>query len=141
MNTEDREIFDLLKEHQTIKAADNFTSNVMDTIYELEKEQSSQFQLNITVAGFLMFAAVLLSGGIIYYFGYSLVENPSSYLNLFSGVFTKQFSWFNNYMMQIVGFIQNHSFIFGIGFMIVALLSFERIILNRRMNINFLSIV
>lgn len=141
MNAEDKKILDLLKKNQAIKAPENFTDNVMSSIVEFEESKQNSFQLNTIFAGLLMLATIVASVGVFYFFDKSLIENVISYFAVLSEFFTHQFAWFNTYFIQFTVFVQHNVFAFGLGFILIALLSFEKIILKRKVSINMLTIV
>lgn len=141
MNAEDKKILDLLKKNQAIKAPENFTDNVMSSIVEFEESKQNSFQLNTIFAGLLMLATIVASVGVFYFFDKSLIENVISYFAVLSEFFTHQFAWFNTYFIQFTVFVQHNVFAFGLGFILIALLSFEKIFLKRKVSMNMLTIV
>lgn len=141
MNVDDKKILDLLKRNRAIKAPENFTDNVMSSIIKFEESKQNSFQLNTIFAGLLMLATIVASVGVFYFFDKSLIENVTSYFAVLSEFFTHQFGWFNTYFVQFTIFVQHNIFAFGLGFMLIALLSFEKIILKRKISMNMLTIV
>lgn len=141
MDADDKKILDLLKRNRAIKAPDNFTDNVMSSIVEFEESKKTSFQFNTLFPSLLLMAAIMASVGVFYFFDKSLIENVTSYFAVLSEFFTDQFAWFNTYFIQFTVFVQHNVFAFGLGFILIALLSFEKIILKRKISMNMLTIV
>jgi len=141
MNTEDKKILELLKKNQAIKAPENFTDNVMSSIIEFEESNKPVVQMNTIIASLLMFAAVVASIGVFYFFDNSLIEIVTSYFAVIFKIFTHQFAWFNGYFVLFLNFVQENTFAFGLGFILIALLSFDKIFLKGKVRMNMLTIV
>lgn len=141
MNTEDKKILELLKKNQAINAPDNFTDNVMNSIIEFEESKKPVIQTNTIIASLLMLAAVLVSIGVFYFFDTSLIEVFTSYFAVVFKVFTHQFAWFNTYLVLLINFVQQYPFAFGLAFILIVLLSFDKIFSKGKTSMNMLTIV
>jgi len=141
MNTEDKKILELLRKNQVVKAPEDFTHNVMSSIIELEDSQKPVIQINALSATILIFIAVLSSLAVFYYFDNTIFDNIFSPLTFLSNVFSSQYSWFNEYLFQIGGILKQNIFVVGLIVSLIALLSFDSLILRRKLNINMLTIV
>jgi len=141
MNTEDKKILEILRKNQVVKAPDDFTHYVMNSITELEDSQKPVIQLNAVSAALLIFTAVLASLAVFYFFDNTIFENIFSPLTFLSNIFSSQYFWFNEYLFQIVGILKQNIFVVGLIVSLIALLSFDSLILKRKFNINMLTIV
>ncbi len=141
MNTEDKKIRELLNKLQVEKAPEGFTSNVMDSITEFEESSKTVIQMNTIIPALLVFTSILVSIGVFYFFDNSFFENIFSPIAFLSDIFNNQFAWFNSYLMQMVSILKQNTFALGLGVILIILLSFDRVILRRRLRINMLTIV
>ncbi len=141
MNTEDKEILELLRKDRAIKAPEDFTINVMNSIIELEENKKPAFQFNTLVISLFMLTTIVVSIVVFYLFDNTLFENFFSLITFFSEIFNNQFAWFNNYLLQISSLLKQNAFALGIAFSLLALLSFDRLIFKRKLRINMLSII
>ncbi len=141
MNTEDKKIRELLKNLQVEKAPEGFTSNVMNSITEFEESSRTVIQMNTIIPALLVFTSILVSIGVFYFFDNSFFENILSPIAFLSDIFNNQFAWFNSYLMQMVSILKQNTFALGLGVILIILLSFDRVILRRRLRINMLSII
>ncbi len=141
MNTEDKKIRELLKNLQVEKAPEGFTSNVMNSITEFEESSKTVIQMNTIIPALLVFTSILVSIGVFYFFDNSFFENILSPIAFLSDIFNNQFAWFNSYLMQMVSILKQNTFALGLGVILIILLSFDRVILRRRLRINMLSII
>ncbi len=141
MNTEDKKIRELLKNLQVEKAPEGFTSNVMNSITEFEESSRTVIQMNTIIPALLVFTSILVSIGVFYFFDNSFFENIFSPIAFLSDIFNNQFAWFNSYLMQMVSILKQNTFALGLGVILIILLSFDRVILRRRLRINMLSII
>ncbi len=141
MNTEDKKIRELLKNLQVEKAPEGFTSNVMNSITEFEESSKTVIQMNTIIPALLVFTSILVSIGVFYFFDNSFFENIFSPIAFLSDIFNNQFAWFNSYLMQMVSILKQNTFALGLGVILIILLSFDRVILRRRLRINMLTIV
>lgn len=141
MNTEDKKIRELLKNLQVEKAPEGFTSNVMNSITEFEESSKTVIQMNTIIPALLVFTSILVSIGVFYFFDNSFFENIFSPIAFLSDIFNNQFTWFNSYLMQMVSILKQNTFALGLGVILIFLLSFDRVVLRRRLRINMLTIV
>ena len=141
MNTEDKKIRELLKNLQVEKAPEGFTSNVMNSITEFEESSKTVIQMNTIIPALLVFTSILVSIGVFYFFDNSFFENIFSSIAFLSDIFNNQFAWFNSYLMQMVSILKQNTFALGLGVILIILLSFDRVILRRRLRINMLTII
>jgi len=141
MNTEDKKIQELLNKFQVEKAPEGFTSNVINSITGFEESSKTVIQMNTIIPTLLVFTSILVSIGVFYFFDNSFFENILSPIAFLSDIFNNQFAWFNSYLMQMVSILKQNTFALGLGVILIILLSFDRVILRRRLRINMLSII
>ena len=61
MDAEDKNILEFLKKNQALKVPEDFTSNVMNSIIELEENKKSVFQINALLLALFMLTTILVS--------------------------------------------------------------------------------
>ena len=141
MNSEDKEILELLKKNQAIKAPDNFTSNVMKSVMEIETAKNASFQFSNIALMLLISSSLIASLFVFYYFDNTFFNSIISYFTVIGRIFSNQFSWIDSQAIDFLGFAKKNYFVFGLIIIILALLSFDRIVLGRSIKVNMLSIV
>ena len=141
MDAEDKNILEFLKKNQALKVPEDFTSNVMNSIIKLEENKKSVFQINALLLALFMLTTILVSISVFYLFDQTIVEKIISPMASIFEIISNQFLWVSNYFVQIINLIKQNTFAIGIGFTLILLLSFDRLIFKRKLRVNLLSIV
>ena len=136
MEKDEKLLKDLLKEGFLTKAPENFTDRVMMAVAKTETEHETITKYSPLVYTAIIMGSILAMFGILFYTNKSIFEKYQNYfldfivatISPFSGVFDK----FANFNFQL----PYNGLLMGVTIIIIALLAFDRFVLNRKQYLN-----
>jgi len=136
MEKEDQLIKELIKEGFLKSAPEDFTKNVMIAVAKTEENKKSVFDLSGLTFSVLVFAAIGLSAGVIYYFNPAFIRSTFGFfIDFFKQVYFSFTRLFDGQISWGVSFELN-GMILGVILIMAALLVFDNFISRRKRYFN-----
>jgi len=136
MEREDQLIKELIKEGFLKSAPEDFTENVMMAVAKTEENKKSVFDLSGLTFSVLVFAAIGLSAGVIYYFNPAFIWGTFGFfIDFFKQVYFSFTKLFDGQISWGFGFELN-GMILGVILIMAALLVFDNFLSRRKRYFN-----
>jgi len=136
MEREDQLIKELIKEGFLKSVPEDFTKNVMMAVAKTEENKKSVFDLSGLTFSVLVFAAIGLSAGVIYYFNPAFIRSTFGFfIDFFKQVYFSFTRLFDGQISWGVSFELN-GMILGVILIMAALLVFDNFISRRKRYFN-----